>query len=101
MPASYLTYFKKKEHKCFKSLHSAFCTQPAFYSLSAVCILHSVCILPLVRSLQSAVCILPPVRSLQSLVFILHLLNETVTHGRGLCNLTSLNSQSVAGESSY
>ena len=32
------------------SLHSAFCTQPAFYSQSAVCIL------PLVRSLQSAVC---------------------------------------------
>ena len=30
--------------------------QPAFYSQSAVCILHSVCILPLVRSLQSAVC---------------------------------------------
>ena len=37
------------------SLYSAFCTQPAFYSQSAVCILHSVCILPLVRSLQSAV----------------------------------------------
>ena len=30
--------------------------QPAFYSQSVVCILHSVCILPLVRSLQSAVC---------------------------------------------
>ena len=44
------------------SLYSAFCTQPAFYSQSAVCILHSVCILPLVRSLQSAV------RSLQSAV---------------------------------
>ena len=26
--------------------------QPAFYSQSAVCILHSVCILPLVRSLR-------------------------------------------------
>ena len=39
------------------SLYSAFCTQPAFYSQSAVCILHSVCILPLVRSLQSAVCV--------------------------------------------
>ena len=38
------------------SLYSAFCTQPAFYSQSAVCILLSVCILPLVRSLQSAVC---------------------------------------------
>ena len=37
------------------SLYFAFCTQPAFYSQSAVCILHSVCILPLVRSLQSAV----------------------------------------------
>ena len=37
------------------SLYSAFCTQPACYSQSAVCILHSVCILPLVRSLQSAV----------------------------------------------
>ena len=36
--------------------YSAFCTHPAFYSQSAVCILHSVCILPLVRSLQSAVC---------------------------------------------
>ena len=34
------------------SLYSAFCTQPAFYSQSAVCILHSVCILPLVRSLR-------------------------------------------------
>ena len=49
LPASYL---KKKEY----SLHSAFCTQPVFYSQSAVCILHSLCILPLVRSLQSAVC---------------------------------------------
>ena len=29
--------------------------QPAFYFQSAVCILHSLCILPLVRSLQSAV----------------------------------------------
>ena len=29
--------------------------QPAFYSQSAVCILHAVCILPLVRNLQSAV----------------------------------------------
>ena len=29
--------------------------QPALYSQSAVCILHTVCILPLVRSLQSAV----------------------------------------------
>ena len=37
------------------SLYFAFCTQPAFYSQSAVCILHSVCILPLVRSLQYAV----------------------------------------------
>ena len=37
------------------SLYSAFCTQPAFYSQSAVCILHSVCILPLVRNPQSAV----------------------------------------------
>ena len=37
------------------SLYSAFCTQSAFYSQSAVSILHSVCILPLVRSLQSAV----------------------------------------------
>ena len=39
-----------------KSLQSLFCIlpQPAFYSQSAVCILHSVCILPPVRSLQSA-----------------------------------------------
>ena len=29
--------------------------QPAFYSQSAVCILQTICILPLVRSLQSAV----------------------------------------------
>ena len=29
--------------------------QPAFYSQSAVCILHTVCILPLVHSLQSTV----------------------------------------------
>ena len=37
-------------------LNSAFYPQPAFYSqTSAVCILHSVCISPLVRSLQSAV----------------------------------------------
>ena len=36
-------------------LYSAFCTHPAFYSRPAVCFLHSVCILPLVRSLQSAV----------------------------------------------
>ena len=36
---------------------SAFCTRPAFYSQSAVCILHSVCIYPwsAVRSPQSAV----------------------------------------------
>ena len=40
--------------------------QSAFYSQSVVCILHSVCILPLVRSLQSAV------RSPQSAVFVLH-----------------------------
>ena len=33
---------------------SAFYPQPAFYSQCAVCILHSVCILPLVRSPQSA-----------------------------------------------
>ena len=33
--------------------------QPAFYSQSVVCILHSVCILALVRSLQSAVRTLP------------------------------------------
>ena len=32
--------------------------QPAFYSQSAVFILHTVCIIPLVRSLQSTVCIL-------------------------------------------
>ena len=34
---------------------SVFCTRPAFYSQSAVYILHSVCILPLVRSPQSTV----------------------------------------------
>ena len=50
--------FGEEEAQMFKkvySLYSAFCTQPAFYSQSAVCILHSVCILPLVRSLQFAV----------------------------------------------
>ena len=36
------------------SLYSAFCTQPAFYSQSAVCILRSVCSSPVVRSPQSA-----------------------------------------------
>ena len=47
--------------------------QPAFYSQSAVCILHSVCILPLVRSLQSAVrSPQSAVRSPQSAVFVLH-----------------------------
>ena len=56
IPARYFTYLK--ERKCLKSLQSSFCIlpQPAFYSQSAVCILLSVCILPLVRSLQSAVC---------------------------------------------
>ena len=34
------------------SLYPAFCTQPAFYSESAVCILHTVFILRLVRSLR-------------------------------------------------
>ena len=33
-------------------LNSAFYHQPAFYSQSTVCILHSVCTLPLVRSLR-------------------------------------------------
>ena len=42
------TYLKKKEY----SLHSAFCTQPAFYSQSAVWILHSLCIFPRARSLR-------------------------------------------------
>ena len=32
--------------------------QPAFYNQSAVCIVHLVCVLPLVCSLQSAVCVL-------------------------------------------
>ena len=46
MPASYL---EKKEHKCLKSLQFSFCiVHPA-------CILLSVCILPLDRSLQFAV----------------------------------------------
>ena len=40
------------------SLYSAFCTQPAFYSQSAVFILHSVCILPLVRSLRLTLTVL-------------------------------------------
>ena len=34
------------------SLYFAFCTQPAFYSQSALCILHTVCTLPPVRSLR-------------------------------------------------
>ena len=48
--------------------YSAFCIQPAFYSQSAVCILHSVCILPLVRSLKSAV---RSVRFTQTVYFLL------------------------------
>ena len=59
------------------SLYSAFCTQPAFYSQSAVCILHTVCILPLVRSLQSAFYTDRLNSSLPSLiprVFVLHML---------------------------
>ena len=49
--------------KCLKRskvfiLRASFCV-PAFYSQSAVCILHSVCILTLIRSLQSAVRSLP------------------------------------------
>jgi len=45
--------------------------QSAFYSQSAVCILHSVCLLPLVRSLQSAV------RSLRFTVTGLFIVCET------------------------
>ena len=48
--------------------------QPAFYSQSAVCILHAVCILPLVRSLQSAV------RSPQSPFYIDRIFFTTVMH---------------------
>ena len=56
-----ITYLEKKEQMFKKStifiLH--FCTKPTFYPQSAVCILHSVCILPLqVHSLQSAVRVL-------------------------------------------
>ena len=51
--------FGKEGAQVFKKsavdLNSAFYPYPAFYSQSAVCILHSVCILPLVRSIQSAV----------------------------------------------
>ena len=49
--------WRRRSTNVQKSLQSLFCIlpQPAFYSQSAVCILHSVCILPLVRSLQSAV----------------------------------------------
>ena len=39
-------------------LNSAFYPYPALYSQSAVCILHSVCILPLVRSLRFALTVL-------------------------------------------
>ena len=60
------------------NLHSAFCTQPAFYSQSAVCILHSICILPLVGSLQSAVCSLQSaVCSPQSAFYTDRLRNKT------------------------
>ena len=49
----------RRRSKVFKKsavdLNSAFYPYPAFYSQSAVFILHSVCILPLVRGLQSAV----------------------------------------------
>ena len=56
IPGSYFTNLEKKEHKCSKkvySLYSAFCTKPAFYSQSAVSILSSVCILPLVAAVRS------------------------------------------------
>ena len=48
-------YFARKPF-CDYSLYSVcILPQPAFYSQSVVCILDSVCILPLVRCLQSAV----------------------------------------------
>ena len=45
-------YRSKVRGKFLETPHSAFCTQPVPYSESAVCILHSVFILPLVRSLR-------------------------------------------------
>ena len=50
-----------------------------------IIIITIIIILPLVRSLQSAVC-------------VLHWPNETVTYSRVLCNVTSWNSQSGAGD---
>ena len=47
---------------------------------SAVCILHSVCVLPLVRSLQST----------QSVVFILHWLNLNLSREVGAQHLTDV-----------
>ena len=48
-------FFALKPFRDYSLCSVCILPQPAFYSQSAVCILHSVCILPLVRSLQSAV----------------------------------------------
>ena len=47
--------FALKPFRDYSLCSACILPQPAFYSQSVVCILHSVCILPLVRSLQSAV----------------------------------------------
>ena len=60
------------------SLHSAFCTQPAFYSQSAVCILL------LVRSLQSAV------RSLRFTLTDLHTYETKVPIVFPMCKVNEL-----------
>ena len=55
----YFTDLEKKEHKYLKkvySFYSAFCSQPAFYSQSAVCSLHFTLSLQFTPGPQSAVC---------------------------------------------
>ena len=48
-------FFALKPFRDYSLCSVCILPQPAFYPQSAVCILHAVCILPLVRNLQSAV----------------------------------------------
>ena len=48
------TIFALKPFRDYSLYSVCILPQPAFYSQSVVCILHSVCILPLVRILHSA-----------------------------------------------
>ena len=65
------------------SLYSAFCTQPGFYSQSAVCIL------PLVCSLQSAVHSLRFTLTVSQINFHQRGTNSTTTNYTGTANFNS------------